>query len=176
MIRTVVAFEKDESRDKIADMLEKSGVTVRYRCRSGAEVLRAVKTMGSGVVICGHKLTDMPAEHLAHDLRGQAKFLVLAKQSQLELLSDPDIFKLQIPISAAELRGSVNILIQLDEISARAQIPQRSQEEQHMIDRAKEALMEKRGFTEAQAHKYLQKRSMETGTKLAETARLILEM
>ena len=69
MIRTVVAFEKDESRDKIADMLERSGVTVRYRCRSGAEVLRAVKTMGSGVVICGHRLTDMPAERLAHELR-----------------------------------------------------------------------------------------------------------
>ena len=121
MIRTVVAFEKDESRDKIADMLERSGVTVRFRCRSGAEVLRAVKTMGSGVVICGHKLADMPAAQLAHELRGQAKFLVLAKQSQLELMDDPDVFKLPIPISAAELRGSVNILLQLNEFSNRAQ-------------------------------------------------------
>ncbi len=176
MIRTVVAFEKDESRDKIADMLERSGITVRFRCRSGAEVLRAVKTMGSGVVICGHKLTDMPTEHLAHDLRGQAKFLILAKQSQLELLDDPDVFKLPIPISAAELRGSVNILLQLDEISARSQIPQRSQEERHVIQKAKELLMETRGLTEDQAHRYLQKRSMETGTKLADTARMILEI
>lgn len=176
MIRTVVAFEKDESRDKIADMLEKSGIQVRYRCRSGAEVLRAVKTMGSGVVICGHKLTDMAAEHLAHELHGQAKFLVLAKQSQLDMLENPDVFKLQIPISAGELRGSVNILIQLDEISARTQIPKRSDEEQELIRRAKELLMESRGFTEDQAHKYLQHRSMETGKKLAETARQILEM
>ena len=176
MIRTVVAFEKDESRDKIAEMLEKAGIQVPYRCRSGAEVLRAVKTMGSGVVICGHKLTDMPAEHLAHELHGQAKFLVLAKQNQLELMDNPDVFKLQIPISAGELRGSVNILIQLDEISSRDQIPQRSEEERHVIAKAKELLMESRGFTEAQAHKYLQKRSMETGVKLAETARQILEM
>ena len=36
--------------------------------------------------------------------------------------------------------------------------------------------MESRGFSEAQAHKYLQKTSMETGTKLAETARQILEL
>ena len=157
MIRTVVAFEKDESRDKIADMLERSGIPVRFRCRSGAEVLRAVKTMGSGVVICGCKLSDMPADLLAHDLHGQAKFLILAKQAQLELLDNPDTFKLQIPVSAAELRGSVNILLQL-------------------IAKAKELLMESRGFTAAQAHKYLQKRSMETGTKLAETARQILEM
>ncbi len=176
MIRTVVAFEKDESRDKIADMLERSGIAVRYRCRSGAEVLRAVKTMGSGVVICGHKLTDMSSGQLAHELHGMAKFLVLAKQSQLELMDDPDTFKLPIPISAAELRGSVNILIQLDEITARAQLPQRSEEEREMIRRAKELLMESRGFTEAEAHRYLQKRSMETGMKLPETARQILEM
>lgn len=176
MIRTVVAFEKDESRDKIADMLEKAGVTVRFRCRSGAEVLRAVKTMGSGVVICGHKLSDMSAGHLAHELQGQAKFLVLAKQNQLELMDDPDVFKLQLPISAGELRGSVSILLQLDEIAARSQIPQRTEEERQIITRAKELLMESRGFTEAQAHKYLQKRSMETGTKLAETARHILEI
>ena len=176
MIRTVVAFEKDLSREKIADMLEHSGVTVRYRCRSGAEVLRAVKTMGSGVVVCGHKLADMSADHLAHELRGMAKFLVLAKQSQLELLDDPDIFKLPLPISPAELRGSVNILIQLDEYYARTQIPQRTEEERQLIARAKELLMSSRGFTEAQAHKFLQKRSMETGVRLAETARQILEM
>ena len=176
MIRTVVAFEKDESRERIADMLERSGIPVRFRCRSGAEVLRAVKNMGSGVVICGHKLTDMSAGQLAHELHGMAKFLVLAKQSLLELMDDPDIFKLPIPISAAELRGSVNILIQLDEITARAQTPQRTEEEVEMIRRAKELLMESRGFTEAQAHRYLQKRSMETGTKLSETARQILEM
>ena len=176
MIRTVVAFEKDESRDKIADMLERSGIPVRFRCRSGAEVLRAVKTMGSGVVICGCKLSDMPADLLAHDLHGQAKFLILAKQAQLELLDNPDTFKLQSPVSAAELRGSVNILLQLDEIASRSQVPQRTEEEQRLIAKAKELLMESRGFTEAQAHKYLQKRSMETGTKLAETARQILEM
>ena len=176
MNHTVVAFEKEESRDRIADMLEKSGVAVRFRCRSGAEVLRAVKTMGSGVVICGHKLTDMSAGELAHELHGQAKFLVLAKQNQLDMMDNPDVFKLQLPISAGELRGSVSILQQLDEISSRGQAPQRSEEERHVIGKAKELLMETRGFTEAEAHKFLQKRSMETGTKLADTARQILEI
>ncbi len=176
MIRTVVAFEKDESRDRIADMLERAGVPVRFRCRSGAEVLRAVKTMGSGAVICGHKLTDMSAQRLAHELNGQAKLLVLAKQNQLDMIDDPDVFKLQIPISSGELRGSVSILIQLDEISARSHIPQRTEEEKHVIEKAKELLMESRGFSEEQAHRYLQKRSMETGMKLADTARQILDI
>ena len=61
-------------------------------------------------------------------------------------------------------------------IFAAAQIPQRTEEERQLIAKAKELLMESRGFTEAEAHKYLQKRSMETGTKLSETARQILEL
>ena len=37
------------------------------------------------------------------------------------------------------------------------------------------ALMERRGMTEEQAHYYLQKKSMDSGAKLVQTARLILD-
>ena len=130
----------------------------------------------NGGVVTGVQTNDAPMRYLLQVHPTVRRIIcVVTKKARL---SAWDHFRTVVKKAApaAELRGSVNILIQLDEISARAQIPQRSQEEQHMIDRAKEALMEKRGFTEAQAHKYLQKRSMETGTKLAETARLILEM
>ena len=174
MVRTIVAFERAEARDKIAEMLEKAGIAVRFRCGSGAEVIRAVKLMGSGVVVCGQKLTDMPADRLAHELHGQARFLVLAKPAQLMLCEDPSLFKLPIPISPGELRGSVNILIQMDEIAVRGAVPQRSSEDNDLITRAKEYLMERYGFTEDQAHRYLQRMSMRSSTKMAETARQVL--
>ena len=43
------------------------------------------------------------------------------------------------------------------------------------IRRAKELLMEVNRMSEAEAHRFLQKYSMDTGLRLAETARLILE-
>ena len=43
------------------------------------------------------------------------------------------------------------------------------------IRRAKELLMEVNRMSEAEAHRFLQKRSMDTGAKLADTARLVLE-
>ena len=47
----------------------------------------------------------------------------------------------------------------------------RTQEERTLVERAKELLMAQSGVTEAQAHRMLQKRSMDRGARLADTAR-----
>jgi hypothetical protein len=65
MVRTVVAFNKEETLDSISLILENAGIPVRYRCRTGPEVIRAVKKMGGGVVICYYKLLDMTADRIA---------------------------------------------------------------------------------------------------------------
>ena len=175
MVRTIVAFEGDETRAKIAGLLESAGIGVRFCHRSGAEVIRSIRRMGSGVVVCGYKLADMSADQLAHELHGQARFLVLAKPVQLALCEDPSLFKLPSPISAGELRGAMQVLIQLDELAARETIPQRSDADKELITQAKARLMERYGFTEDQAHRYLQRVSMKTGEKLAATARQVLD-
>ena len=43
-----------------------------------------------------------------------------------------------------------------------------------MIADAKQLLMDREGYTEDQAHRYLQRRSMETSLKMTEVARLII--
>jgi response regulator NasT len=53
---------------------------------------------------------------------------------------------------------------------------QRSQEEQKLIEQAKYTIMNRKRLTEEQAHRYLQKRSMETGVRLADLARSILQI
>ena len=45
-----------------------------------------------------------------------------------------------------------------------------------LIDRAKAVLMERNNMTEAEAHRYLQKTSMDNGTGFTETAQMILSM
>ncbi len=51
----------------------------------------------------------------------------------------------------------------------------RTQEERALVERAKEVLMAQSGMTEEQAHRFLQKRSMNRGARLADTARRVLE-
>ena len=53
---------------------------------------------------------------------------------------------------------------------------QRSKDEQEMIAEAKALLMERNNMTEKEAHRYIQKRSMDNGTNLTETAQMILSL
>ena len=174
MIRTVVAFNKQEILDSVSGMLEEAGISVRYRCHTGMEVIRAIKKMGGGVVICYYKLQDMTADQMSFELQGIADFLVIAKPAYLDLCENDSLFKLPMPIRLGELVGSVNVLLQLDQKRSKAEVPRRSGEDEQLILQAKELLMEKNGMTEAQAHRYLQKKSMETSSKMTDTARLIL--
>ena len=50
----------------------------------------------------------------------------------------------------------------------------RSDKERQIIEQAKALLMERNHMTEDEAHKYVQKTSMESGTDMTETARMIL--
>ena len=45
-----------------------------------------------------------------------------------------------------------------------------------VIRKAKEVLMERSYMTEAEAHRYIQKCSMDSGNNMAETARMVLEI
>ena len=47
-------------------------------------------------------------------------------------------------------------------------------EEQHIIEEAKNLLVERNNFTEPQAHRFIQKKSMDTGKKMIEIALIIL--
>ena len=52
----------------------------------------------------------------------------------------------------------------------------RSEEDQKVIQKAKELLMERNGFSEEEAHRYIQKRSMDNGTELVEVSQMILSL
>lgn len=175
MIRTVIALGSGERADSICSALEQNGVEVRYRCRTGAEAIRAIRKMGGGVVLCPFKLPDMTANELSTVLNGIATLLVIAKPQYLELCEEEDLFKIPVPVRMTELIGSVNMLIQMDRMCAARAVPKRSPEDQALITKAKELLMDRNGLSEAAAHRYLQRRSMETCAHMEQTAKIIIE-
>ena len=126
-------------------------------------------------MVCGYKLADESAEGLFDDLPTSCAMLVVAVQSLLDLCQNEDIFKLSSPVSKGDLIASVRMLLQVGHRLERFIKPRRSEEEQAIIRQAKEVLMERHGMTEAQAHRFLQKRSMDSGAKLIQTAQLVLE-
>jgi response regulator NasT len=175
-VSVIVVFEGEKDREAIASLLEKNGLPVRCACRGGQEAIRAAKRRDGSVIVCGYKFPDMTAEHMAHQLSGNdVTILMVARGTLLDLVENESIFCIPAPFRPAELVGAVRVLEQLSNQHRRGAGKSRSQDEKEQIDRAKALLMAHSHYTEEEAHRCLQRQSMETSLKLTEVARLVIE-
>lgn len=175
MEKVIVAFESDKSCWRIKEILESTGTAACLVCKSGAEVKRVVSKQRISTVVCGYKFSDESAEELFDDLPQGCAMLLVAVQSLLDLVGNGDIFKLPAPVSKGDLVASVRMLLQVGHRLDKFVRTHRSGEEQALIERAKALLMACNGMSEEQAHRFLQKKSMDHGTKLLQTAQMILD-
>lgn len=175
MERIVVAFANAEAQERIVRMLESGGRAPAASCFTGAEVIRTVRKLGTAAVICGFKLRDMTASDLAADLRGLAAVLVISAPVHLDFCEGENLFKLATPATRSSFFSSLDLLCQLEERSLRPPVIRRKADEQKLIDHAKELLIDLGHMTENEAHRFLQKRSMGTGLRMAETAQLVID-
>ena len=90
------------------------------------------------------------------------------------MLSD-DIFKLAAPVSKGDLCASVNMVLQVGHRLEKALRPKRNEEENEAVSKAKRHLMERDGLSEEEAHRYIQKKSMDSGARMVQTAIQVLE-
>lgn len=174
MNHILVAFAGEKTRQRMTDICESTGIRVSAACSSGAEVLRWCGRMSGGVVLCGFHLMDMMADELFENLPKGFSMLLLATQMELESCDHAEICKLSAPVQKSELIDSIRML--MDQSGAEsAPVPKRSTEDKLLITRAKELLMSRNCMTEEQAHRFIQKRSMDTGAKMVQTAMKILD-
>lgn len=175
----IVAFPKIENAKSVRSILLKSGYTVDAVCCSGAQVLRAANDLDSGIVICTYRLPDMVYSELYEYLTPRYDMLLIGSNRQIQERETEDIVGLSTPLKVHELLQTVAMMA---EVSARKkkkrkQKPKsRSEEEKRIIDQAKMLLMERNHLSEKEAHRYLQKHSMDNGTSLVETAQMIVSL
>lgn len=175
MEKIIVAFENERTARRITELLEGGGAAACLVCRTADQVRRTIRKLPIPAVVCGYKLGDQTAELLFDDLPPTCAMLVVAPQEQLDLMENDDIFRLPSPVTRGDLLASVRLLLQVGRRLERYGRPQRDTEELALIQRAKALLMDRHGLSEAQAHYYLQKESMDSGAKLVQIARLVLD-
>lgn len=174
MERVLIAFSAERIRQRIVCLLSGEGWETTV-CLSGAEVIRTARQLGGAAVLCGFYLPDMTADALAAELRGTAALLVLAKAAYLDLCGGENLYKLPLPASRAELLASLHMLLNAEGHRLYHPVSRRKEEETALIRRAKELLMDVNRMTEEEAHRFLQKRSMDQGLRMAEAAQYILD-
>jgi response regulator NasT len=175
----IVVFAKLDDAKSIKNILVKNGMSVAAVCTSGAQALGYVDEFHDGIVISGYKLTDMICVELNNNLPKGFEMIVMASQRALNEVSGTGIIGLSMPLKVHELVNTVAMMSQSivrrkKKLKEKPKV--RNEQEASIIQHAKGLLMERNHMTEEEAHRYIQKHSMDNGTNMVETAQMVLAM
>ncbi len=176
----IVAFAKSQDAQNIKSILLRGGFDNVFAYTSGAQALSAMENLGSGVIICGYRLSDMLYSELAEDLPGYFQMLMIASADKAPMdTCGSRLMFLPTPFSKTDLYTTINMMIEgvtLYRKKAKQKRLHKSEADIKTITKAKEILMERHHMTEPEAHKYLQKCSMNSGTSMLEAAEMVISL
>ena len=179
MTSIIVVLPKLEDAKGIKNVLVRSGFQVTAVCTTGAQAISQTDELNDGIVICSYKLMDMVYSELRECLPDGFEMLLMASQNLIQDCYGNDIVCLSMPLKVHDLIDTVSMMVEGIERrrrKARLKPKVRSAEEEAAIKEAKELLMVRNHMTEEEAHRYLQKTSMDSGTNIVETALMVLSM
>lgn len=174
----IVVFPKIEDAKSIRNLLVRKGFTVTAACTTGAQVLNYADDMGEGIVVSGYRLGDMMYSQLRECLPSQFAMLLLASRRALAQKEPDNVVCVAMPLKVHELIDTINMM--QGTMGRRRKKKERSKErdprEKAIIEQAKRLLMERNNMSEEEAHRYVQKCSMDSGTNMVETAEMIMSI
>ncbi|MGN0382942.1 MAG: ANTAR domain-containing response regulator [Eubacterium sp.] len=179
MPNIVIAFSGPNDGRAIKSLLTRNGYDVLAVCTSGAQAISMLDGLNDGLVICGYKMTDMLYSELRGNLSDTFEMIVIASAERIMDIAGSGIVGLETPLKVRDMMNTTEMLLEslaIKRRKRRREIKQRNPEEKAIIQQAKEVLMEKNNLTENEAHRYIQKTSMDSGNNMVETARMILSI
>lgn len=142
-------------------------------------MIDAVNRLDGGIVISGYRFSDMYYREINEYLPKGFQMLLLASHGKLAECDVRSLVSLAMPFKVQDFLDTLGMMmVQHNRWNKRSKGRPRSRSEndRRVITAAKELLMERNQMTEDEAHKYIQKLSMDSSTNLVETAEMILEL
>ena len=176
----IVAFAKSADAQNFKSILSRGGYDNVQAYTSGVQALSAMQDLGSGVIVCGYRLSDMLYSELLQDLPGYFKMLlVTSSANEPQDNTGENLVYLSTPLKKDDLYATLDMMLErvtLSRKKAKEKRLHRSEADKKTIESAKALLMERHHMTEPEAHKYLQKCAMDSGTSLLETAEMVISI
>ena len=173
----IVALPKIEDAKRVRRVLLSHGYDNVVPCGTGAAALMEANNENRGLIICAARLPDM---HYSELLEYMPRFYELLLLGSGSAVSDAggDVMALTMPLKIHDFINTVEMLLaQADrryKKEKKKKPPARNERDENYIRNAKYLLMERNHLTEEAAYRYIQKRSMDNGTNMVETAQMIL--
>lgn len=179
MVNIIVVFPKIEDAKGIRNLLVRNGFQVTAVCTTGAQALSYANSLNDGIVVSGYRFQDMMYEELNACLPEYFEMLLIVSQKYFSEGVEMGVVSLPMPIKTYDLLNTLEMMAEgqaRKRKKRRAQPKQRNPEEQKIIEASKRILMERNHMTEMEAHRYIQKCSMDSGTDMLETAQMVIRI
>lgn len=166
--------------DRLGEILTQTGYPSHTLCTSGAQVLEQAKEQPPLMVVVTQRLSDMTGAELIMHLGEETSAILILPQGETPNVTLPEsVVVMHNPLSKDVFVQTVHVLarmsLRVHQLNREVARLERMLTERKLIDRAKGRLMDEKQMSESDAHHYIQKRSMDSGKRLAEVAREILE-
>jgi len=172
-INTFIAFSNDKVKNSTKKMLNTMGIDVNFICSNGFELKKQLEYYNNGIIICGFKLNDANITEVIPDISERFNIVLIGSVTQLEMCENERILKLAVPLSKQDFIYSIIMLANMNSEKVTYNI--RNKDENKIIQYAKEILINRYNMTEEQAYRYIQKKSMNSGKKIVEIAKAIID-
>ena len=170
-----IAFKSKKTTVSIAKMLVSEGMGITSIIRRVSDLSSALSYYKGGIIITSCVFDGVHIDELLTDIPDGYTVIAVGSKEQIDNCEADHLFKLAVPLHKNDLICAIEMMSTLE--SAYHPVNRgKSNADERLIDRAKHYLIDTYSMTEEQAHRYIQKKSMDTGRKLEDIARIILEI
>jgi two-component system, response regulator / RNA-binding antiterminator len=183
-VKVLLADEMEERAAALADHLAAAGVGPVVRLTSGERLLEAVRRHAPDVVIVDMSRADRDSlepirEVTAQDPKPIVMFADGGDDSFMEEaikagVSSYNVRGTALPNVKPIVQAAVAIFRRYQMLAAELKTAESRLDDHVAIQQAKKRVMRERNISEQLAHRWLQRRAMNTGQRLADAARRIL--
>ena len=177
MTNVVVVFPKLEDAKNLKNLLVRNGYQVAAVCTTGAQAVHCADGLVNGIMVTAYKLPDMMYSELKEYLPTGFDMILLASRNHLSECSN--VVTMPMPFAVRDFLNTMDMVSQnvlRRKRKMRQQPAVREESDRKLIEEAKTVLMSRNNLTEEEAHRYIQKCSMDSGNNMVETAQMLLQM
>jgi len=177
LTNVVVVFPKIEDARNVKNLLARNGYQVAAVCTTGAAALHCADGLVNGIMVSAYKLPDMMYTELKEYLPQGFEMILLVSRNHMGECRD--VISVPMPFAVRDFLNTMEMTVQAVLRRKRKQKSRpavRDENGKKAIQEAKAMLMTQNHMTEEEAHRYIQKCSMESGNNMIETAHMLLMM
>lgn len=184
--KVIIAMQNMQAADKIRYALQRGGFTVVETCKSCSEALRNVRTLAPDILLINFDMPDMTgleaATIIGEENLCSVVLFVNTEQKDLcaELTEEYDITLFLKPVNLQGLIPIIDAVIKgrrrTEKLGRELTKLKKGFDDRKLVERAKGILMDRKGISEAEAYRRIQKMSMDSRVAMRDIALKIVEL